>query len=659
MINPNLNQLEFIQNQFKKLTSKKSIILPSQYVESVRYLDKEISPALPGFYRFDNTPYWKEPLDMLSPLSDVQEVVIVKGVQIGFSTGVLENIIAYNIGCDPKPQLFITTDKELMQTTMEVKIEKMIDSCNLRDKIFSQTKQKSKKTGDTTFKKQYVGGYLTGIGSQNPGKLRSMTYPVILMDELDSFPLKLKGEGNPVTIASHRADSVGDKRKILYGSTPLILQSSKIWELFLKGDQRYFFVPCKFCGEMQILKWHGVTEDGKQYGIVFEVEKGKPIHETVGYKCPYCEKIMKNHDKSIIFEKGEWRPTKKSEKRGLVSYQISTLYSSPAMFPWEKIVEEWSAAWDIEKNRLRDKEKYREFRNLMQGLPYEEMGQSIKSERAQLHRRGIYLKNQIPNSIIIQETGSPILFTTAAIDCQKNNIFADIKAWAQNGINYTLDFFSIEGEVEKYNSALWQELDKLLTTKTWIADDGKIYKINQTVIDSGHYTDYVYEFCKQYSGGVYAVKGRDFLEGGITFKKFSKETLDKAGLPIAFLVNTTKLKDHIAVMLQKLQWDSGQLQPPFYPNFPEDMRDDYFKMFESESKKEIIDSVTNKWIKTIWIQKHGSENHAFDSFCYSLSNVEILADAVCRNYLELPALDWTQFWEFAKQGYFYQEPDKK
>src|SRR5512138_3136180 len=102
----NREDIKYLIQQFSKLTTSKDYELPSSYIERVRYLDKDISPSLPGYYKFDNTPYWKEPLDMLSPLSPVQKVVIIKGVQIGYSTGVLENLIAYNIGRDPKPTLF-------------------------------------------------------------------------------------------------------------------------------------------------------------------------------------------------------------------------------------------------------------------------------------------------------------------------------------------------------------------------------------------------------------------------------------------------------------------------------------------------------------------------------------------------------------------------
>jgi len=653
---------KFIEKFYQDLPSTNNFEIPSEYIERVRYLDKELTP-IPGYYKFDNTPYWKEPLDMLSSSSNIQKVVIVKGVQIGFSTGVLENIIAYSIGSDPKPILFVTSDKELAKLSMEIKVEKMIDSCGLRDRIYSQTKQKSKKSGDTIYQKQYQGGFLVSIGARNPGKLRSMSFPIIVMDELDSYPDHLKGEGDPVSLADNRTNAYGDKRKILYGSTPLILQTSKIWKLYLTGDQRQFKVPCKFCGEMQVLKWHGVKESGYIYGIVFEVEKGLPIYETVGYKCinEKCGKIMKNHDKSLIFELGKWEATAKTQEPGLASYQLSALYSNPSMFSWEKMVEKWHNAWNLEKNIMKDKEKYREFRNLMQGLPFEEKGgESIRYERSVLHRRPFYIKNQIPNQHIINECGSPILLLTASIDVQKNNLFIHIIGWTAGGRNWTIDFFSMDGPIEDYNSPIWKMLDEYIMNKKWLSDDGKEYGIINTFIDSGHYTQYIYAFCKQYSSGVFAVKGEEKITGGVTYRNFNKETLEKEGLNAAFHINTTKIKDHISVMLNKLQWDSDQLQPDWYPNFPDNLHDDFFRMFEAENKIEERDRITNKWIRTRWVQKHGADNHAFDTFCYSLAGIEVFADYICRNedYLDLKMLDWDLFWEFAKQGHFYKINDK-
>lgn len=648
----NHDDLNYIKNQFNNITDTKTFEVPSEYIEKIRYLGKDLTP-IPGYYKFSRTPFWREPLDQLGPQSSKRKVAIVKGVQIGATTGLLENIAAYNIGSDPKSQLYVSADRELVKLGMEIKIERMLDSCKLREKIFSQTGTKSKRTGDTTFQKEYPGGFLVAVGAQNPSKLRQMSFQVILFDELDGMPDKLGREGDPVSVAENRTNAYAEKRKILYISTPLVEQTSKIWPLYLRGDQRKFHVPCKFCGEKQELVWHGVDENKKIYGIVFDSKDGEPIYETVGYKCKYCGEVMKNHDKSIIIPKGEWIATAIAREPDLVSYQISSLYSAPGMFSWENVVAKWAQCWDLEKNRMKDKEKYREFRNLMQGLPFEERGESIRAEKVKSNRSYYYLKNQINNYRANIDSGSEILLLTCAVDCQKNKLLIDIKGWTEGGRSYTIDFLEIEGTVEDYNSTVWTKLDKILLEKTWLDEKGSEYRIINTVIDSGHYTQYVYEFCKGFSSGVYAIKGDEHLKSGITFQEFTSKIMEKIGLPIAYHINTTKLKDFISKIFN-FQWDSGKFQPEWYANFPQDLLDDYFRMFEAEHKIDEYDKVTNRYKRTRWVQTK-EDNHAFDTFVYNLACLEMIADYYCRNDLNMDHLDWGIFWKYAKNGIYYKK----
>jgi phage terminase large subunit GpA-like protein len=648
----NIDDLIFVKNQISKITDSKIFEDPSKYIERSRYLNKELTP-IPGYYKFDRTPFWKEPLDAMSPLSPYQKIVVVKGVQIGATTGILENAIAYNIGSDPKPVLYISADKELVKMGMQIKIERMLDSCNLRDKIFSQTGGKSRKTGDTTYQKEYPGGFLVAIGAQSPGKLRSMSFPIILFDELDGMPDQLGREGDPVSLAENRTNAYAEKRKILYISTPLVEQSSKIWPLYLRGDQRKFFVKCKHCGEMQDLEWHGVTEDGKTYGITFSItEDFEPDYDTVAYKCKYCGGLWKNHDKAIFMPNGEWRPTSTSKEPGLVSYHVSALYSGPGMFSWENVVAKWAKCWDLQRNRVKDKEKYREFRNLMEGKPFQERGQQIRFEKAKQNRSMHYLKNQINNTQFKKDSGSEILLLTCAVDVHKKNLYTDIKAWCKDGISYTIDTFKIEGDTEVLNGEVWQALDDIIMNQVWTDENGKNYRIINTVIDSGHYTKYVYEFAKKYSQGVMAIKGDDWITGGLTYKPFTKSTLEKAGLPIAYFINSTKMKDFIADIFNK-NWDSGKIQPDWFANFPNDYGDDMFHHFEGEQRVDEYDKITNKWLRRRWRLIPGRENHGLDLFCYNLANLELIADSVCRNDLGLDYLDWTAFWDYAAEGYFY------
>ena len=59
----------------------------------------------------------------------------------------------------------------------------------------------------------------------------------------------------------------------------------------------------------------------------------------------------------------------------------------------------------------------------------------------------------------------------------KNNLFVDIKGYARNGVTYTIDFFSLEGETENEHAESWKNLDDLICNKTYVANDGKQYKL--------------------------------------------------------------------------------------------------------------------------------------------------------------------------------------
>jgi phage terminase large subunit GpA-like protein len=651
--------IDFLCEQIKKLTDSFSHELPSEFVERVRILTSDLTP-FPGPFSFDRTPYFREIVDCFSPLSPIREVALMKGNQLGATTVILETILLYNIMCDPKAQMYVTADAGLVRTSVQVRIEKMIDNAGARDLIFSQSRKKkgSRNTGDTAIAKEYPGGYLHCFGGRSPARFRGLSYLCALADEVDAFPDSIPKEGTVVDLVRNRTNAYSGKYKILWTSTPLVKQTSKIEGLYLSGTQEKFFVPCKHCGTMQELVWHGKDEDGYEYGIVWENDaKHNPILESVAYRCrnKACGGLMKNFDKAVVVPKGEWRAGAEPKNCFMRSFHITPIYNPPGMYSWEDMVAQWAECWDIEKGRLRDKEKYRVFRNTKQGLTFEESGVQIEYERAIRFRRTGFVTGKVPNDKALDETGSPILFVCCSVDVQSDRLFIDVKGYSQGGATWTLDFIEKKGNTAEFNG-VWDELDKFLSDQRYVGTDGKIYRILITLIDSGHNTEYVYEFAKKHSHGVYACKGKDWIESGATYALFSKDALDKIGMGLAYHINTGKLKDKVSNALMSSFWRSGQLQPPWYPNFPEDFKDDYFKMFESETKVEKRDKITHQFKGYVWKLAFGQPNHALDTYVYNLAAMEIAAEAFCRA-LGLAALDWDAFWEEVKRtGEFYELP---
>jgi phage terminase large subunit GpA-like protein len=651
---------DFFSEQLSKISESLYRELPSEFVERVRYLTPELTP-FPGKFSFERFPYFRKIVDCFSPLDMTEEIVLMKGNQMGATTAVLENIVLYNIMSDPKSQMTVTADAGLMKTSVKVRIETMINNAGARDLIFSQARKKrgSQNTGDTSNEKEYPGGYLHFFGSRSPARFRGMSYRTALADEVDAFPDSIPKEGTVVDLVRNRTNAyTGNKRKIFWVSTPLVKQTSKIEPLYNMGTQEKFFVPCKHCGTMQELVWHGENkETGYTWGIVWENdEQFKPKLATVAYKCgnPECGGLMKNYDKSVIIQRGEWRETANPTDPSIKSFHITPIYNPPGMFTWEDMVRQWAGCWDLEKNRMKDKEKYRLFRNTKQGLSFEDSGVQVDYERAIQYRRTGFIAGKVPNDIALQDTGSSILVVVASVDVQNDRLYVDVKGYADGGSTWTLDFFDIKGNTADFNGP-WDELDTFIDGKRYIGNDGKVYRILITLIDSGHNSEWVYAFAQRHSSGVYACKGRDRLGAGETYQLFSPSALQRIGMEQVYHINTGKLKDKISVALMSSFWQSNEHQPHWYPNFPEDFKDDYFKMFEAETKVEKRDKETRKFKGYVWQLDFGKPNHAFDTYVYNLAALEIFAEDVCKT-IGLAALNWDVFWEWAKAGNFYNVP---
>ena len=185
----------------------------------------------------------------------------------------------------------------------------------------------------------------------------------------------------------------------------------------------------------------------------------------------------------------------------------------------------------------------------------------------------------VPNDLAVADSGSPILILVASVDVQ-----ADRR-------------------------------DAIISDKRYVGTDGKVYRIQITIIDSGHNTEYVYQYVKKHSLGVFACKGKDYLTNGETYQFFSASALEKIGFRNALHISTGKLRDKISNAMTSLFWITGQPQPWWYPNFREDFRDDYFKQFEAESRGEKSDAITKQFRGYIWKQKFGQDNHALTAMC--------------------------------------------
>lgn len=636
---------EWLCRQIAKLTVSVDIMTPSQWAERKRYLPPS-SSSMPGYYRFDTTPYMREIIDCMSPESDVRHVTIMKGVQVGATT-LLENTIGYYIDqVKTAPMMLVTADAELAKLRIEGFIVPMLKHSGLDHLVRSLDEKNPRKTGRTDKKYEWEGGgSLVPLGAVNANKLRSIPIQVLLRDEIDGWADNVGKDGDPVKLSADRTAAYEASRKIFDCSTPLIKGQSKIDKLFHGGDQRRYFVRCLDCEHPQVLRWRRTDKDtGTISGIVWESADGRLVEGSVRYVCEACGHRHENADKTKLFATGnaEWRPTAVPETAHHRSYHLSALYSPVGMQTWEACVQKWLDAWDEQNNRSKDNAQLQVFYNNVLGEPFEQRGAKLRFDIVSAHRRHVYRYGEVPNRWCSEFCGSPVMIVTCAVDVHIDNLAVAVYGWCIRRRVVLLDYWRFRGDTEQLdNPKTWGRLREVIEAKEYAGDDGKSYRIQLTLIDCGYLTDTVYRFCDRYEAGVFPVRGRESPPKSAPMKEFWSYTTP-SGM-IGWAASVDMYKDRWSSALRR-SWDGLNVQPEGYFNAPIDASDEQLKELTVETRREKIDKATNRRLGFEWHRPSGANNELWDLLVYNNVALDILAFDVCIQQMQLVSIDWEVFW---------------
>ncbi len=649
---------EWLARQFDALTTELEIITPSAWAEAKRYLPPSVT-SMPGPYRYDVAPYLREIVDCLSIDSPVRELAVMKGVQLGLTVGVLENAIGYYIEhVKTAPLMLVTADAELAKLRMESYITPMLQLSGLDHLIKSSDEQNARKTGKTDKKIEWVGGgFLVPFGAQNANKLRSISIQVMLRDEIDGWPRVVGKDGDPIKLSADRTAAYEGSRKILDISTPLIEGSSAIKKRFLAGDQRYYYVSCLKCGFPQVLRWRRTNpKTGEITGIVWETDGGRLVPDSVRYLCENCGHEHFNDDKTRLLSPAhgaEWRPTATPAMPDVRSYHISALYSPVGMQTWAACVAKWMEAWDDAANRVKDPAQLQVFYNNVLGETYTIRGDKVRFEKVSEHRRDEYAFGEVPNALATRVCGSPVLLLTCTVDVHKENLAVCVYGWCRDRRGFLIDYWRFEGNTEQLDDpGTWVRLRELLEQKVYVADDGKKYRVQLTLIDARYRTDTVYSFCAEYSAGVYPIMGRDAPVKGAPTKEFSsfKTPLGRDG----WIVTVDFYKDRWSRRLRN-GWDGQNIQPEGHFNAPRDATDAQLKELTVETKVEVKDKDTGETVGFTWHRPSGAANELWDLLVYQAAALDMMAAEVSLKELELDQINWPTFFHLAEHEKRYFE----
>jgi len=628
-------------------------VTPVKFNEENRYLPQGVSPR-PGYIRYDLFPFLKEIIECFDPHSPVREVNLMKGVQTGYTT-LLESVLLYYIAhVKTQPAMFITADKELASGRVDNNIIPMINESGFSDLVRSADEGNSRKTGKT---KNYIqwegGGFLIYNGALNAAKMRQYSVPLMLKDELDGWKREVGNDGNSDALTDARLSAYWGNRKILRGSTPL-LEPSMIGEAYKNGDQRKYLILCKSCGFPQELKQEHVNkETGIAGGFRWEMEGGTLVLESVRYCCANCGHDHYETDKERMFSEesgAHWKPTAKPREPNIRSYHLPSFYSPFGFRPWYKCISDYLESFDTETKQIKSVSKMQEYYNNTLGVPFKVLGSNIRFTSVSGHRRADYRLGEVPNTYAEKYSGSKILFLTCQVDVHKRNLAVSVMGWTRDMRCYLIDYWRFERTDEdddcaEITSPVWGRLRDIMEEKVYTADDGKQYRIMQTLVDAGYANSTVTTFCSDYVSGVIPILGRDRASKNSTIKEFGEFTTQSGTIGYRVLVD--HYKDRIAPVLRRDWSEEMGEQKIYHFNAPVDISDKQLKELTVESRREKTDPNGN----TIyyWHRPGNAANELWDLLGYGHASVEIFAYNLCIQRFELKTVDWDQFWKYAAE----------
>jgi len=545
-------------------------LTPAEWAET--NIKIPLGNAIPGYIRFDNAPYQREPLDLFADPS-VERITLMWGAQLG-KTQLINCAIGFFIEHDPSSQLMMQPSQGDLHTWLETKLNPMVDANPvLNDRI---AKPRSREGVNNQAMKSYPGGFLMFAWSGSPRTMRGRSAPKIYCDEVDGY--EYTAEGHPVNLLWQRAATFGDQRKLFVTSTPTIKGSSFVEKSHTSGDMRKFWLTCPHCEERIVLEWKAI--------IWQKGEDGEHDPSTAMYYCQECGAGIDDAQKRAMLRTGEW--VAEREFKGHASYHLSELYSP--FRRWRDIVQSF-----LEKKHSGD---IQSFVNVSLAETYEEEGEAIDDHALSARREPF--DGKIPEEVVI---------LTAGVDVQDDRLEVSIIGWGRDDESYVISHDVLYGDPS--TPSTWTALDSLLFA-TYETHSGRQLAIRASCIDSGgHNTKAVYDYSKRnYARRVFAVKGMGG-EGKPVSGRPSKNNIGRCPL---FPVGVDTIKELLFARMRIVGEGAG------YIHFSDQLSDEYFRQLTAE---QIVVKFHRGFQKRTF-KKMRPRNEALDCFVYAVAAQAIL-----------------------------------
>jgi len=510
----------------------------SEWANARRFLSAE-SSSNPGKYSSDLTPYAVAWMDSVNDPTATGTVLMVAS-QLS-KTETINNMVGYFVDIEPAPILMVQPTIDLGESWSKERLAPMVrDTPVLQGKVADV---KSRDTGNTILHKTFPGGNLAIAGANAPSGLASRPRRVVLLDEVDRYPVSAGSEGDPCALAIRRTETFWNA-VVVMTSTPTVKGRSRIEAEFEQSDQQRLFCPCPACGHKQTLKWSQMR---------WTAEDGSDAH----LECEACKAPIDDEQRRAMVRQGEW--VAEFPHRTLRGFHLNGLAN---LFRHKKgfVSRLHQMAAEHIAAKAKGPETLRTWVNTFLAETWEEEGESVPWEPL-LARRENW--GEFPEGAMV---------VTLGVDIQGDRVELEWVGWGPGEESWSLDYQVVVGDFN--HPAVQAEVEEKLK-REWTHPSGTVVRIAAAFLDSGHKAKAVYAFTRKRERlRVYACKGRGGA-GVPLVSRPSRRGVERAAL---FSVGTDSAKDLIYSRLATA--DLG----PGYMHFPSDREESWFRQLTVETK---------------------------------------------------------------------------
>ena len=579
----------------------KRLIRPDPDIWLDEYAEKEYqfpqSSRFPGPYDFTKTPYTREILRELTPLSTTREVVVMGPTQAGKTE--ISNVAMFGLGkYYPSPGLFVFPTDDMVLEHLEKKIDPAfeVNAESLRWNI-SNWNPETRKPGGRRNIIKFKGGTWKLAAIQASGTIRSTTARYVFATDVDSDQFVSKLEGDPLDVLEKRMDAYGFDAKFYIESTPRLRGVSLIERKYNQSSMGRYFIPCLKCGHFQWLRFGGVAED---YGFKFSRWKDGLVRDA-WHLCENCHNPIFEKDKYRFMNAGQY--VHEHNDNPVRGFRFNAFHSPLGFVSWIQMAAEWLRAAKGSYSQVQV------FFNTRLSRTYEIPG----TERVKWQA----LKNKAEPYQLLTLPPVPSILSLG-VDTHDNRLTVLLVAYGNNSESWVL--FSGDFPGDPNNSPVDEPWKSYMAfcNREFERKDGVRQRILSIAQDmKGHREEAVKRAWRHYSD-----------DRWILIRGAASKTGPLIGMPrmIDAEMDGQKIKEGaqywpVNVHLGKTEVFSGFKDGAINrAHFSDKLEDEFYKQLTAEELTVTINKhgyPVQEWTNT----RPGSANHALDCFVYSLAGV--------------------------------------